>query len=33
MPNTKVKPSRVAKKLLELVPPDGAFIGNKAALS
>jgi hypothetical protein len=29
MPNTKVKLSGVAKKLLELVPSDGTFIGNK----
>lgn len=29
MSNTKVKLSDVAKRLLELVPPDGTFIGNK----
>lgn len=29
MPNEKAKLSRVAKKLLNLVPPDGTFIGNK----
>jgi hypothetical protein len=29
MPNTKVRLSGAAKKLLELVPPDGTFIGNK----
>ena len=29
MPSTKVKLSGVARKLLELVPPDGTFIGNK----
>ena len=26
MPNKKVKLSRVARKLLNLVPPDGTFI-------
>jgi hypothetical protein len=28
MPNKKVKLSRNARKLLDLVPPDGTFIGN-----